>query len=255
MSKATAASIAAAVTALVAIPATAWLVSSTGDRSASHLPFANDGTGLAATDVQAALSELTGRVRAVESGQAALQGSAVTQDTRLASVQSSSQAQESRLEAHEVRVASLESKLEESAPRRRRLDYSDGATAASPPIAYAPLRTIGTFSKSHAATSLSLLWNTHVDAAGDPGSFCDFQLRVDGKPDVEDEGGGGGRAVVYVPAGAAAGSGTASVAAWFTRVGAGSHTVSVWVRGSARECSENYGNFPRSVLVEEGPRG
>jgi len=254
VSRANAAAIAAVATALVAIPATAWIVSSPGERGASRLPFANEGTGLAATDVQAALAELSGRVKAVESGQAALQGSAATQDTRLSTVQGSSQAQESRIEAHEVRVASLESRVEESTPRRRRLDYSDGATASNVTPAYAPLRTVGTFAKSHATTSVFLVWSTHVDAAGDPGSFCDFQLRVDGRPDVEEEG-GGGRAVVYVPAGAAGGSGTASVAAYFTRVGAGSHTVSVWVRGSARECNENYGNFPRSVLVEKGPRG
>lgn len=255
MSRTTTAALAAAVTALVAIPATAWLVSSPGERTASRLPFANEGTGLAATDVQAALAEISGRVKAVESGQAALQGAATMQDTRLSSVRDSARVQESRLESNEVRVASLESKVEEATPRRHRLDYSDGATASNPTPAYAPLRTVGTFAKAHATTSALLVWNTHVDAAGDPGSFCDFQLRVDGKPDVEDEGGGGGRAVVYVPAGAAAGAGTASVAAYFARVGAGSHTVSVWVRGSARECNENYGNFPRSVLVEEGPRG
>jgi hypothetical protein len=46
-----------------------------------------------------------------------------------------------------------------------------------------------------------------------------------------------------------------TVATLFNRVGAGNHTVSVWVRGTARECMENYGNFPRSVIVEEGPRG
>jgi hypothetical protein len=255
VSRARAATLAALSTALVAIPATAWLVSSPGERGASQLPFANEGTGLAATDVQAALAELSGRVKVVESGQAALQGSAATQDSRLTTVQGSAQAQESRIETNEVRVASLESKVAESTPHHRRLGYSDSATASNVTPTYASLRTVGTFAKSSATTSVLLVWSTHLDVAGDPGSFCDFQLRVDGKPDVEDEGGGGGRAVVYVPAGAAGGSGTASVAAWFSRVGAGSHTVSVWVRGSARECSENYGNFPRSVLVEEGPRG
>jgi hypothetical protein len=254
VSRARAATLAALSTALVAIPATAWLLSSPGERGASQLPFANEGTGLAATDVQAALAELSGRVKAVESGQAALQGSAATQDARLTTVQGSAQAQESRIEGHEVRVSSLESKVAESTPHRRRLDYSDSATASDVTPAYASLRTVGTFAKSSATTSVLLVWSTHVDAAGDPGSFCDFQLRVDGKADVEEEG-GGGRAVVYVPQGAAAGSGMASVAAYFTRVGAGSHTVSIWVRGSARECNENYGNFPRSVLVEEGPRG
>ncbi len=254
MSRARAATFAAVSTALVAIPATAWLVSWQGERGASQLAFTNEGTGLAATDVQAALAELSGRVRAVESGQAALQGSSATQDARLSTVQGSAQAQESRIDANEVRVASLESRVAESTPHRRRLDYSDSATASNVTPAYAPLRTVGTFAKSSATTSALLVWSTHVDAAGDPGSFCDFQLRVDGRPDIEAEG-GGGRAVVYVPPGAAGGSGTASVAAYFTRVGAGSHTVSIWVRGSARECTENYGNFPRAVLVEEGPRG
>jgi hypothetical protein len=92
-----------------------------------------------------------------------------------------------------------------------------------------------------------------VDALGEPGTFCDFQLRVDGKPD-SDRDGGGGRAVVYVPAGSTGGSSPVTVAALFGRVGAGSHTASVWVRGTARECLENYGNFPRSIIIEEGPR-
>ena len=45
-----------------------------------------------------------------------------------------------------------------------------------------------------------------------------------------------------------------TVATLFGRAGAGHHTASVWVRGTARECMENYGNFPRSVIIEEGPR-
>lgn len=223
-----------------------------GPRPAARVPFANAGTDLEATDVQSALQELSARVKTVESGHASLKTAASVLQQQVSNAQSSQAAQEIRIQGHGDRVGALEERVAEALGARRRLDYGDGASTSTVGPGYVQLRDLGTFTKRHPASSVTLLWSTHVDALGEPGTFCDFQLRVDGKPD-SDRDGGGGRAVVYVAAGEQ-GSSAVSVSTLFSRVGPGSHTVGVFVRGSARECLENYGNFPRSVLVEEGPR-
>lgn len=237
--------------ALAAIPTAAWLLAEP-EPAARGVAFENAGTGLEARDVQSALQELTAKVKAVESAQSQLQTAAVVQENRLSATQVAGVAQEVRLQGQEDRVGALEARLAEATVARKRIDYSDAAATTSAGPDYARLRDLGTFAKAHAGSSVTLTWNTHLDALGDPGAFCDFQLRIDGKPDTDREG-GGGRAVVYVPAGQAGASAAVSVSTLFGRVGAGSHTVSAWIRGSARECLENYGNFPRSILVEEGP--
>ncbi len=239
--------------ALVALPGAAYLFASSSQAPARRVPFTNQGTGLDAGDVQGAIAELATRLKAVESSQASAQSAVTTQKNELSGLQTSTQDQAIRIAGQEARVSTLEAKVAESIPVRRRIDYADEASAESVAPNYGRLRELGAFTKQHAATSVFLVWNTHVEAAGEPGSFCDFQLRIDGKPDTEWEG-GGGRAVVYVPAGSGTTS-AVSVSALFARVGAGSHAVGVWVRGSARACRENPGNFPRSVLVEETPRG
>jgi hypothetical protein len=239
--------------AAVAIPAAAWLLLAGPDPAASRVAFLNDGTGLEARDVQSAIRELSAKVKAVESAQTQLQTSAAAQGQQLAAAQTAGATQEFRIQGQEDRMGALETRLAEATVSRKRIDYSDGAGTTSVGPSYARLRDLGTFAKTQAGSSVTLTWNTHLDALGDPGAFCDFQLRIDGKPDTDREG-GGGRAVVYVPAGQPGASTAVAVSALFGRVGPGAHTVSAWVRGSARECLENYGNFPRSVLVEEGPR-
>lgn len=238
--------------AAAAVAAVAWLLSGP-ERPASRVAFANDGTGLQASDVQAAIQELSAKVKAVESAQTTLQTGAAVQEQRLTAAQTAGATQEVRLQGQEDRLGALESRLAEATVARKRIDYTDSADTTSVGPNYARLRDLGTFATAHAGSTVTLTWNTHLDALGDPGSFCDFQLRIDGRPDTEREG-GGGRAVVYVAAGQQGASAAVAVSALFGRVGPGGHTVSIWVRGSARECLENYGNFPRSVLVEEGPR-
>jgi hypothetical protein len=208
-----------ALGALVAVPATAWFIGS-GAREARQLQFKSEGTDLKATDVDAALRELSQKLKDGQTQQ---------------------------------RMTALESRITDVAAYRRRIEYTDGSDTSSVNARYAPLRDLGSFSKTSASSTLFITWNTHVDAMGEPGTFCDFQLRVDGKPDTDREG-GGGRAVVYVPPSSTGGSSPVTVATLFGRAGAGNHTASVWVRGTARECMENYGNFPRSVIIEEGPR-
>ncbi len=234
-----------AVGVAIAIPVTAWILGA-APREARHLAFQPEGTDLKSTDVEAALRELSQKVKQVESGQAALQGAALVQQSQIGEVK----AQDDKTQQ---RISSIASRLEDVAAPRRRIEYSDGSDTSSVTARYTQLRTLGSFTKSSAGTALLVSWNTHVDALGEPGTFCDFQIRVDGKSDVEHEG-GGGRAVVYVPPSSTGGSSPVTVTTLFPRVGGGHHTLSVWVRGTARECMENYGNFPRVVILEEGPR-
>jgi hypothetical protein len=237
-----------ALGALVAVPATAWFVGS-GVREARQLPFKPEGSDLQATDVEAALRELSQKVKQVESGQAALQATAVVQQAQIGEVKAQVTEKDG---AAQERMAALETRLGDLSSPRRRIDYTSGSDTTSVKARYAPLRTLGSFSKTSATSTVLLTWNTHVDAMGEPGTFCDFQIRVDGKPDSDREG-GGGRAVVYVPPSSTGGSSPVTVSTLFARIGAGNHTAGVWVRGTARECMENYGNFPRSVIIEEGP--
>jgi len=236
----------------VAVPTTGWLLTSSA-REARQLAFRPDGTDLKATDVDNALRELSEKLKQVESGQAALQGAAVVQQAAIETVKTQVvQATEADGTTRD-RIQELEGRIADVASPRRRIEYTDGSDTSTVTSSYTLLRNLGTFSKASATSTVLLTWNTHVDAMGEPGTFCDFQLRVNGKPDT-DRDGGGGRAVVYVPPGSTGGSSPVTVATLFGRVGAGNNTASVWVRGTARECMENYGNFPRNVIVEEGPR-
>jgi TolA-binding protein len=169
-----------ALGALVAVPATAWFIGS-GAREARQLQFKSEGTDLKATDVDAALRELSQKLKQVESGQAALQGAAMVHQSQLGEV---------KAQVSEQRMTALESRITDVAAYRRRIEYTDGSDTSSVNARYAPLRDLGSFSKTSASSTLFITWNTHVDAMGEPGTFCDFQLRVDGKPDTDREGGG-----------------------------------------------------------------
>ncbi len=235
---------------IIAVPATGWFLTS-GAREARQLAFRPDGTDLKSTDVDNALRELSEKLKQVETSQAALQGVAVVQQQAIEGVKAQATASDGQ---NQGRIQALEGRIAEVATSRKRIEYTEGSDTTAVGTSYVQLRTLGGFSKASPTSTLLLTWNTHVDAMGEPGTFCDFQLRVDGKPDTERDG-GGGRAVVYVPPGSTGGSSPVTVTTLFGRVGSGNHTASVWVRGTARECLENYGNFPRNVIVEEGPRG
>jgi hypothetical protein len=234
---------------IVAVPATGWFLTS-GAREARTLSFTPEGTDLKATDVDTALREISRKLKDVESTQAALQGAALVQQSAIGEVKAAVVESDGQTKG---KLQALEGRVAEVAAPRRRIEYTDSSDTSAVTSSYALLRNLGSFSKSSPTSTVMLTWNTHVDAVGEPGTFCDFQIRVDGKADTERDG-GGGRAVVYVPPGAAGGSSPVTIAALFTRVGGGNHTASVWVRGTSRECLENYGNFPRTIIVEEGAR-
>jgi hypothetical protein len=111
---------------------------------------------------------------------------------------------------------------------------------------YELLRTVGTFTKSKSNTDLKVTWTGHGRMAGTAGTnFCDFQVRIDGNEPEGTAAGGGGRAVLYTN------DSPFSVTAIFREDAAGTHTVSIWVRGSATSCTLNYGNFMQQVFIEE----
>jgi hypothetical protein len=140
--------------------------------------------------------------------------------------------------------------------KRTRLHYSEidtfqptTATAGS----YFLLRTVGSFSKDEASTSIKLTWVGHVWQIGE--GQCNFQLRIDGANDV----GGTGPGVDTTSGGAAvingeSGFSPVGVTTFFEGLSAGTHTVSIWVRTagvSTPECLSNPGNYGQDVFVEE----
>ncbi|BDG10184.1 hypothetical protein [Anaeromyxobacter paludicola] len=245
---------AAASLALAAAAIAAAVAFRPGPRAtAVEVPLAPD-AGFQAKDVQGALTELSHQLRALEERHGAVEAASLRQEQALGALGAAAQAREERAAKAEERVAALEQAVDAgpalSAPHRTRLDYLDDAWAENVSPNYRKLRGLGRFSKQHDRSSLLLVWSSHVEASGQPGTFCDFQLRIDDRPDGQAEG-GGGRAIAYVPSGGAATAQAVAVTTLFERVGAGSHAVSLWVRGTAASCQENYGGFPRSVLVEE----
>ncbi len=221
--------------------------------SASEVPL-NPDAGLEAKDVQGALTELSLKLRGLEERHGAVEAAQARHGEELTRLASTQQEREVRAVAAEERVAALEQAVDAgpalAAPRRLRLDYIDDALAENVNPNYRRLRGLGSFSKRHDRSSLLLVWSSHVEAAGQAGTFCDFQLRVDDRPDGAAEG-GGGRAIAYVPAGGATTAQAVAVTTLFDRVTSGTHSVGLWVRGTAATCQENYGGFPRSVLIEE----
>lgn len=127
------------------------------------------------------------------------------------------------------------------------LTYS-GSTSATPsfPPTFTSFRTVGTFTKLSASTDIHATLLSHMDNTGTVGTFCQFQLRIDNlMPDGGLPSYGGG-AVGYGDAQSYVDSGH------WTGLGAGTHTVSIWLRGnSGGLCYDNFGNFGRQVLIEE----
>lgn len=135
-------------------------------------------------------------------------------------------------------------------PVRTRLTYQGGDSDATIGYTFELMRTVGTFTKASAGTTVMLTWIGHAMADGD---FCDFQLRIDGTNDlgstslvdVPDNQDSMGRAIMY------SAEGPVSVTGLFQGLSAGTHSVEIYVRGSATSCTLNWGNFPQQVIVEE----
>lgn len=132
-----------------------------------------------------------------------------------------------------------------------RIVYNGSNNDASVTGTYELLRSIGNFTKQRADTDIVLTWVAHSTVTGTVGqSFCEFQLRIDNRKDTGStnnsyEGTSGGSAVVYGD------EVEISTSAVFRGLGAGSHSLSIWLRGSASNCALNKGNFGQNLIVEE----
>lgn len=108
------------------------------------------------------------------------------------------------------------------------------------------LRTIGTFTKQSATSSVITHWSSHIRTTTTGSGFCHFQVRVDNVQSIG----------VYpgpVLPQASTGSSDAPISHvdYWTGLAAGLHTVSIWVRGFATSCTDNLGNFTKTLLITE----
>jgi hypothetical protein len=135
-----------------------------------------------------------------------------------------------------------------SEPRTTQILYG-GVTNLAPPGASGAIfmRNLGTFTKAVAASVVDVTWHGHVRQTGTPGStFCQYQLRVD---DTLPTGivSGDGFGVVQFGADA-----PATLTSRWSGLVAGSHTVSLWLLGTATTCTVNFGGFSQQqVFVVE----
>ncbi len=103
------------------------------------------------------------------------------------------------------------------------------------------LRDLGTFTKVSNTTTVQVVWTSGVYGTG--GGFCNFIVRIDGAPSRTGFPGAvfTANSVIY----------PASTTDVFTGLTAGSHTVSLWSRGTAGLCEDNWGNFNNVAVVTE----
>jgi hypothetical protein len=117
----------------------------------------------------------------------------------------------------------------------------------APSGTFTQLASVGTFTKQAAANVIKVTWNGHARAINATSGFCDFQIRIDGAAPDDNAGRAvtGGTNVFGTPVG---------VTALFSGLAAGSHTVTVFDRGSVAaggSCAINPGQFPETFLIEE----
>jgi hypothetical protein len=121
---------------------------------------------------------------------------------------------------------------------------------ASTVFTYVKARELGSFTKNLAGTAIRLTLTDNASQIGNAGTgVCRWQLRIDGKNSAgatTDHDGteaiNGAVTTVPIP-----------VVSVFGGLGAGSHTVSLWVwtNNATTTCRDNGGNHSQSVLAEE----
>ena len=135
------------------------------------------------------------------------------------------------------------------------LEYDGSATLLGGTNAYQKLRDIGTFEKLFNSSTVELDWQDHArwqDGDADNVGFCDFQLRVDDLPMPSDLNvNGTGRVVLYDGGNGTQNDAPVSITVFFPSLSSGIRAVSVWVRALDDDCTLNFGNFDRYVIVRE----
>lgn len=126
--------------------------------------------------------------------------------------------------------------------------YMTSHTDPSVTSTYEQVRDLADLSKTGEDTDLLVTVSGHgrVD-----GTYCHWSLRMDGAtPDGNtgtttfDTSTEGANAVQYE-------SGAYFIQGVFTELGAGDHTLELWLRGNATECVNNPGNFSHSIVAME----
>jgi hypothetical protein len=136
--------------------------------------------------------------------------------------------------------------LEAGAPTITRINWRGETTDGSVSTSWEKVRDLGSFTKNSETTDIIISADGHMSVTG---SWCQYQIRIDGLTDVGAAPSGwreldGAKAVAY------------DTSAWFIEglfpdLTAGSHTVELWLRGSATACEDNTGDFAHQVLVTE----
>lgn len=120
--------------------------------------------------------------------------------------------------------------------------YGSAISIANPVATMTLFRSIGTFTKNSATSTLLVHWNSHVTTTG---LVCSYTFCFDSVCSGSSENWVTNFSNASVPA-------TATLA--YLGVGAGTHTIALYVRGvSATVCDENSGNYSRQVVIEEIP--
>ncbi len=112
---------------------------------------------------------------------------------------------------------------------------------------YEQIRDLAELSKRGEDTDLLITVSGHGDVDGE---YCHWSLRMDGATAEGNTGtsgfvsAAGANAVQYE-------SGSYFIQGVFTELGAGDHTLELWLRGNATECTNNPGNFSHSIVAME----
>lgn len=127
------------------------------------------------------------------------------------------------------------------------IQFSGTRTEPSPTGSFELLVAAGTFTKQSADTLVRMDFSGHGTTNG---SFCHFQLRIDGRSNDGSDSlsptfAQDGNAISY------AADAPLATFAVFPDLAAGEHTAQIYVRGSATSCQLNRGNFSQQMLVEE----
>jgi hypothetical protein len=146
-------------------------------------------------------------------------------------------------------LATLEAEVATNVPVRTILSYSGETTRNGVSSTWSQMRVLGTFTKVEEDTDIQLTWLSHVSTSS--GDHCNFQPRIDGVATGNGAGavmgtGWDGETSVVVPQD-------------YAGLSAGTHTVSLWVRGDGFpvSCVDNLNThattYSSKVYIEEGP--
>lgn len=147
--------------------------------------------------------------------------------------------------------SALATRITANVPVRTRIEYTTHGEVG-PSGGFSQLHSLGTFVKQQADTDIILDWHSDVRAnQSSSEAFAQFQIRIDGVADSA------GTTGPYWHCGQSSSGqvhGFVSQRAIFRGLAVGTHTISVYVRGSAvTGVRDNAYDQAVTVLVEESP--